>query len=83
MKESEWELEQAKLQKRRLSPAQLLDIETMKKLDKKTIELRKLQAKEKTPEILKKLDNRDNATSLNRMGTETGKILEWGVDPDD
>lgn len=83
MKESEWEFEQAKLQKRRLSLAQLLDIETMKKLDKKTIELRKLQTKEKTPEILKKLDNRDNATSLNRMGTETGKILEWGVDPDD
>ena len=81
MKESEWKLRETERVK--LKPADLLDVDLMKKVEKMFEIIKKMKTAEKTPEVLRKLDNRDNATSLNRMGTETGKILEWGVDPDD
>lgn len=81
MKESEHQLEI--MNNKQLSPKDLLNVDLMKRLDKKFTEIKKLKSKEKTPDILKKLDRQDNASRLNRMGTETGKILEWGVDPDD
>ena len=46
--------------------------------------IKKYQKTEKNEaELLKRLDYHDNSESLNRMNTETGKILEWGVDPND
>ena len=68
---------------KKFEPKDLLNIELMKRFEKHTEQIFAQKSKEKTPKILDKIKYHDNLESLNRMGTETGKVLEWGVDPDD
>ena len=66
-----------------LTPKDLLDPEKLKQLDKSIAFLNDQKAKKNEAELLKRLDYKDNAESLNRMNTENGKILEWGVEPEE
>lgn len=66
-----------------MNPKDLLDPEKMKKFEENLKRFKLQRTKEKTPEIIKKLDNQDNASRLNQMGQEGIKMMEWGVEPEE